>query len=115
MSEIAASTLPDFLSARDVLLVVRYGAPWCAPCRRVAAPFEQYSAECTSRGSSVRCASVNVDDLSDAERDDDVKKIPTFVVWFNGRKVGAKQTSDIVEVRGFVKACFDKVAHPSSK
>jgi thiol-disulfide isomerase/thioredoxin len=109
MAEIPSNHLNALIrNTPDTLVVVKFGAPWCGPCNRVAPEFEKYQKECVEMQSSVRCASVNIDTM-DAE-DYGVRTIPAFVVWFGGREIVREQTSDIAAVRRLVSGAFEKVA-----
>ena len=118
MSEIPAAALASVIETeKKALVVAKFGAPWCAPCRRVTAPFAEYARQCASAGSSVKCVSINIDDLDEEARDRyGVQKIPTFVVWFEGQRVDHRQTSDMIEVRTLVSLCFEWVTatHPTN-
>ena len=67
--------------ARTVL--VNFYADWCPYCRRFAPTFEKLADEFEG----VEFAAVNVDDAPGLERQYDIGKIPSVLLFENGREV----------------------------
>lgn len=107
MTEIESSQLEAMIrDTRDALLVVKFGAPWCRPCEMVQPQFAAYEEECKSHGSSIRCVSVNIDELDDPELYN-IQLIPMFVVWFQGRELKRTNSSVMEDVRKLVQESYD--------
>ena len=87
------------------VVVVKFGASWCPPCRRIAPAFEQFAQE-----ENVKCVSVDIDkeELGAIAAQSGVSKIPTFAVFRAGVLEELKTTADIAEVRALVHRAIKK-------
>jgi thioredoxin 1 len=85
------------LVAKHKYVVVKYGAPWCEPCRRVAPGFAEIMAESDFDG--VHFAEVDIDASNDLAKEQGANTIPNFHFWENGAYVSRIQTSDASKVR----------------
>ena len=90
---------------RDVLeasltsvVLVRFTADWCGPCKQIGPALEQISDEL---GGQVTIAKVNIDDSPMTPSKLGVKGIPTMMLFRDGQmtsmKVGAMPKGKIVE------------------
>ena len=72
-------TLEDLLSEkRDRLLLVKFEASWCAPCRALAPVLETLSGEWAD---DVDIYALDVDDDPDAANTHSVRSIPTLILF----------------------------------
>uniref|UniRef100_A0A3B3UXB1 Thioredoxin n=1 Tax=Poecilia latipinna TaxID=48699 RepID=A0A3B3UXB1_9TELE len=68
----------DILStAGNKLVVVDFTATWCGPCRRIGPVFEV----------NVIFLKVDVDEASDVSQKCEIRSMPTFHFYKNGKKV----------------------------
>lgn len=67
------------------LVVVKFGAEWCGPCRMLDPELTRLAASLGGRGSVVR---VNVDQHRDLARHYGVSSIPRLIVFHHGQVVG---------------------------
>lgn len=92
----------------DVPLMVDFWAPWCGPCRMVA-PEMQKAAKSMMPGA--RFAKINTEDFPKASQKNNIRGIPTFILYQGGREVGrqsgavpAKAIEDFVRSKSKVSA-----------
>ncbi len=78
MSEVLESDLP---------VLIEFGADWCGPCKTVAPELDSLSEELKGK---VKIFTVNVDRSPMVARELGVQAVPTFVIFHQGRPVGAK-------------------------
>ncbi|MCT6516753.1 MULTISPECIES: thioredoxin [Enterobacterales] len=69
---------------KEGLCVVRFWAPWCAPCRMVAPIFNQLSIDMKE---SATFAEVNIDDNPSIASRYAIRSIPTTVVYKEGMPI----------------------------
>lgn len=105
-------TFAKLLEANDSLLVLKFGAPWCAPCKRAApavnAGFERL-------GEGANCFLINVDDSIDLygylRSKKMVKTIPAVLCWKRGNTSYIPDDSvigaDFDEIEAFFKRCAE--------
>jgi thioredoxin 2 len=87
-SPLEAGSSDDFdrlVANASVPIVVDYWAPWCGPCRMVAAELEKVAARAAGRWLIVK---VNTDVLTDLGERFGIRSIPTMAVFNGGREVG---------------------------
>ena len=65
--------------------VMKFGAPWCKPCRTLKPVYQRVSRELGS--SSVSFSDINVDTRRQLTKKYSVKGIPTIVIMKNGSEV----------------------------
>ena len=66
-----------------MIKVIRFTAPWCAPCRMLAPVFKQLEQEL----SDVTFETVNIDETPDVATTYSVRSIPTVIVFKNDMDV----------------------------
>lgn len=80
-----SDALRAIVNEQDVLL--DFHAPWCGPCRQMAAPFEQLARECEQ----FLFIKINVDEHEAIANQYGVRGLPTFIAIRN--RTNAKRVS----------------------
>ncbi len=82
MSNIKSLTDSDFHSTVDSqeLVLVKFGATWCGPCKALAPIIEQLAGEV-----SYPVYEVDVDDAMDVASEFKIRGVPTVIVFKNGQ------------------------------
>ncbi|KAI6232623.1 Thioredoxin [Aphelenchoides fujianensis] len=82
-------------SAGGRLVVVKFFATWCGPCRMMAPKFLKLSNELPE----IFCMEVDVDEQEDIVADYDIKVMPTFVFIKNGETEFTLEGNNVEELR----------------
>ncbi|XP_072260541.1 thioredoxin-like [Pyxicephalus adspersus] len=69
--------------AGSKLVIVDFTATWCGPCKMIAPVFETFS----KNHPDVVFLKVDVDDAQDVAQHCDIKCMPTFQFYKNGKKI----------------------------
>ena len=88
MSEIihiTDSTFPEQVAASELPVFVDFWAPWCGPCRMLAPRLEAAAEKFDGRAV---IAKYNVDENSAIATENNIRGIPTVLVYKNGEVVG---------------------------
>ncbi|XP_066537319.1 thioredoxin b [Hoplias malabaricus] len=73
------------IKAGDKLVVVDFTATWCGPCRMIGPKFKELSEK--PENANVVFLKVDVDDASDVAAHCEIKCMPTFHFYKNGKKI----------------------------
>ena len=68
----------------DNPVLVDFWAPWCGPCKMVAPTIEDIAEEYSDKLKVGKC---NVDDNQDLSMKYEIRSIPTFIIFKNGKEV----------------------------
>ncbi len=95
--ELTTETFRRQLEHSGIPVLVDFWAPWCGPCKMMAAQFQQAAKLLEPR---VRLAKVNTEAEPKLASQHTVRSIPTLVIFKDGREVarqpGAMSAQDIV-------------------
>lgn len=91
--EVLQSKIPVF---------VDFWAPWCAPCKMVGPVIEEISEEFTDK---LKVCKLNVDDNPDSTLKYEVRSIPTFIIFKEGKEL--KRSSGAASKEGIVSLFKD--------
>ena len=81
----------------DMILVVKWGASWCGPCRRMAPIFDRLSGE-YSDADDITWLSVDTDALKGLAAQHSITRLPSFTFHCDGKQIG------------FLSGCSDEAA-----
>jgi len=87
MLTLNSSTFPTTQSSSPLLLVL-FGAPWCAPCKALKPLVEQLPSE---QAPGLQTAYVDVDENVDLANAEKVTSLPTLILYKNGKELKRAQ------------------------
>ena len=88
-------------------VVVDFYTDWCGPCKAIAPEFERLSKE---SGSSVKFIKVNVEENEEVGALHDVRSIPTFVGFRDGKMIGRIEGADKGKLKDLTGKAAGKAA-----
>ena len=98
VTEINQENLQSTITSNDLCLVDVY-TPWCGPCNQLSPIIDEVSSETIGK---VRVGKLNADDNIDFCKNNNVRNIPTILLFKNGevveRTTGLKSKKDILEM-----------------
>ena len=80
--------------------VVKAGATWCGPCKRIAPDVEKIYLQL---GENVQVYHIDVDECPDIAGHLRIRKLPTFISFVGGDKMDILESSNIDEIKRFFK------------
>lgn len=87
----------DYLGLNETLVVVKFSADWCGPCKRIAPLYDQLAGE----NPSVRM--LHVDESSNVEEYKTVTGLPTFRFYRNGKLLHQFTGARVMELKDSVE------------
>ena len=95
MIELKDDNFKDVIE-NNPMTVIKFWAPWCAPCRTIKPIFDSLSHD--SKFSNIAFCECNVEDAVDTTVWGNIRNVPTFLYIKNGkvidRSVGMQDTND---------------------
>lgn len=70
-----------------MLLVKRYTATWCGPCKQLAPVFSELQSEMVNEPDQIRFQTIDVDQNRDAAIEANVSSVPTVIFEKDGQQV----------------------------
>ena len=93
------------LLLKEALVVVKFGAAWCGPCKLIQATFDNKAREFPR----IRFVTVDVDEVSDSPSRhpssgivSHIKSLPTFKVFRDGKELGTFVGPDKIRLEHFI-------------
>lgn len=86
-------------SSESQLIIVKFSAKWCGPCKTIAPKYDALSKHFT------KCLFlyIDIDELSDASTVQDVSAVPTFKLFKNGTLVSRFSGADIPKLENLIE------------
>lgn len=105
----------DYINKNDGVMVLKFGADWCGPCKRVETDLHKLF---NNTPESVTCFNINVDNCSDLyfylKKKKQINGIPAILVYHKDNKSFAPDISqagaNIVEIKAIFKI-INKMGH----
>ena len=69
--------------AKNNLVVVKFSAPWCGPCRAIKPAYKRLSDEYTD----IKFIEIDIDQMSDVASSWKIRSIPAFVFLNDGQQI----------------------------
>jgi thioredoxin 1 len=70
-----------------MLIVKRYTATWCGPCKQLAPVFEELKSEMTNEASPILFQTIDVDMNKEEAMNSGISSVPTIILEKNGTQV----------------------------
>lgn len=106
------ATAIDNAKAANKLLLLKFGAKWCKPCKMIA-PVTQRLVE--NNSSTLQGFEVDVDEVKEALIQFNVSSLPTFLLIFNGNVVSTWTGADNQALEDHIYPEIDKLLHRLSQ
>jgi thioredoxin 1 len=100
MHEIESRAQLEAAAASPTPTLIWYSARWCAPCRRINADAVQAAAT-DAKITFVHC---DVDTVSMAVHLHSIDRIPTFILWKQGRELARLNSADTAEIARWIRS-----------
>ncbi len=80
--ELTSSDMKSTIASGVTL--VKFGAPWCGPCRQIAPIIEQLA---TDYAGKAKVGDVNIDNSQDLAQEFGIRSVPTTMIFKDGEMV----------------------------
>ena len=92
-------------TSSDGLVLTKFGAPWCAPCKELDGELDKLEADYPDRLTIVR---VNIDDEPELASEYEISLLPTMILFKDGQQLGIVEFGDAEELRESIDAMKSK-------
>ena len=91
--------------SEDKLVVVKFSAPWCAPCRKIQPAFVEQAKQ------NLDClfCELNIDEFEEVSDNESVSSIPCFIAYHNKVKIDKMNGASSDKLIQFIKECKDNI------
>lgn len=96
MTEVTDENFKTEVESRQGLVLAKFGAVWCGPCRLVDPQMEELASEMEDR---IKIVKLDIDKAPDTTAGLGIRSIPCLILFKDGkevgRQVGARSKSDV--------------------
>ncbi|CAG99773.1 thioredoxin TRX2 [Kluyveromyces lactis] len=85
----------------DKLVVVDFFATWCGPCKMIAPMLEKFAKEYEGKATFLK---VDVDELPDVAKNNDVSAMPTLVFFKSGKEISRVLGANLAAIKQTIAA-----------
>jgi len=85
---------------KNSVSVVKAGATWCGPCKRIAPEVEKIYPQLSS---NIQVYHIDVDECPDIASHLRIRKLPTFLSFINGEPMDVLESSTIADIVKFFR------------
>lgn len=106
VSKVFAGTDKEFVSlVSSGMTIVDFYTSWCGPCSRIAPEYEALS----DSHPSIRFLRVNVEDSEELSALHDIRSIPTFLGFHDGKQVARVEGAQVDELKQMLKKLSEQL------
>ncbi|CDO94807.1 unnamed protein product [Kluyveromyces dobzhanskii CBS 2104] len=80
----------------DKLVIVDFFATWCGPCKMIAPMLEKFATQYEGKATFLK---VDVDEVADVAKKNDVSVMPTLVFFKGGKEVTRVMGADLAAIK----------------
>ena len=80
----------------DKLVVVDFFATWCGPCKMIAPMIEKFATEYAGKAAFYK---VDVDEVPDVAKNNDISAMPTLVFFKGGKEVARVLGANLAAIK----------------
>ena len=91
--------------SEDKLVIVKFSAPWCKPCKTI----EPIFLEQAKQNTDCLFCELNIDDFEEVTDNESVSSIPCFIAYHNKMKIDKMDGSSSDKLIQFIKECKEKI------
>ena len=99
LKEITDEQFTQEVVESQIPVLVDFWAPWCQPCKAMMPVLEDVAKEFDGK---LKIVKVNIDSDTAFAAENNVRSIPNFVIYKNGKKceqfVGSKSKNDLIKL-----------------
>ncbi len=86
----------------DKKAVACFSATWCIPCKKIKPLYQSFS----KKYSNIKFYEIDIDEDEQLVNEMNVKSIPTFVFFENGKKINELVGSDIEKLKEMIEEFY---------
>lgn len=96
----------EVLDYSEGIVLVDFGATWCGPCNRIKPYIQEISEKETMKMHNIKVVSIDIDELQDLAIKWEVTSVPTFMIFFSGKRLSHWKGIDKKKINSEVNKYF---------